>query len=87
MADFFENHVPGLSAPAADGAAVTPSDMADLPVTSRAIWVGAGGDLSVELAEGGVVVLPGVPGGVLLPLRARGVRATGTTAGGLVALW
>ena len=87
MTDHFENHAPGLSAPAADGAAVSPSAAADLPVTSRAIWVGSGGDLAVELAGGGAVVLAGVPGGTLLPLRARAVRAGGTTAGALVALW
>ena len=87
MADLFENHAPGLSAPAADGAPIVPSDAADLPVTSRAIWIGAAGDLAVELAEGGAVVLAGVPGGTLLPLRARAVRATGTTADALVALW
>ena len=87
MADLFENHAPALTAPAAGGAAIAPSDAADLPVVSRAIWVGAGGDLSVELADGGAVVLAGVAGGTLLPLRARAVRAAGTTAGALVALW
>ena len=87
MADLFENHAPALTAPAADGAPIVPSDAADLPVVSRGVWVGTGGDLSVELAEGGTVVLAGVPGGTLLPLRVRRVRATGTGAGDLVALW
>ena len=68
-------------------ALIKASDAAGLPVTSRAIWVGAGGDLAVELAEGALVVLAGVPGGTLVPVRARAVRAAGTTAGALVALW
>ncbi len=53
----------------------------------RALYVGGGGDLQIEMADGGIVTLPGVPGGSLLPLRAVRVLNGGTTATGVVALW
>ncbi len=39
------------------------------------------------MAGGGTVTLAGVPGGALLPLRPRRVRASGTSATQIVALW
>ena len=85
--DHFADHAGGLSAPASDGAAVTPSDTEDLAATSRALWVGEGGDLSLVLSGGMAVTLSGVPAGTLLPVRARRIHAAGTTAGAIVALW
>ena len=85
--DRYEDHFPSLVSPATDGANVAPSDDADLAQVTRALYVGRGGDLSLRLASGGEVALAGVPGGALLPLRAARVLATGTTAGGIVALW
>lgn len=85
--DHYADHAGGLTAPAAAGASVTPSDAADLAATSRALWIGTGGDLALTLSGGDEVSLAGVPGGTLLPVRARRVRAAGTTAAGIVALW
>ena len=85
--DRYEDFARSLIAPAEDGAAVTPADGADLAQVTRAIYVGQGGSVSVQLASGAQVALAGVPAGTLLPLRARRVRATGTTASGIVALW
>ena len=85
--DRYEDFTPSLVSPAEDGATVVPSDGADLPQVTRALYVGQGGTLAVQLASGAQVALSGVPGGALLPLRARRVRATGTTASGIVALW
>lgn len=86
MSDDFAAHQPGLTSPAAEAFAVTPSDGADLPRTARALYVGSGGDLRLALVAGGTVTLAGVQGGMVYPLRARRVLATGTTAGGIVAL-
>ncbi len=79
---------------AADGAgsarrgfAVTPSDAADLAAETRALYVGAGGDIAVVLASGDAVTLSGVISGSLLPLRATRVKATGTTATQIVGLY
>lgn len=85
--DRYEDHTSSLVSPATAGVAVLPSDTADLAQTSRALYVGQGGDLSLVLASGSAVTLLAVPSGALLPLRARRVHATGTTAAGVVALW
>lgn len=87
MADIYDSASPGLITPAIDGQSVAPSDSQDLVNVSRAIYVGSGGDLSVELASGTNVTLAAVPAGATLPLRAQKIHATGTTAGAIVALW
>lgn len=85
--DRYQDHSQSLVSPAIGGAAVTPSDGADLPQVARALYVGQGGDLRLRLASGDEVTLAAVPGGALLPLRARRVLAAGTTAASIVALW
>ena len=64
-----------------------PSNTALLTQVSRAIYVGAAGDISAELASGTQVTFTAVPAGMILPLRLRKIRATGTTAQNIVALW
>lgn len=54
---------------------------------SRAIYVGTAGNISAELASGTQVTFTAVPAGMILPLRLRKIRATGTTAQNIVALW
>ena len=73
--------------PVQNAAEVTPHNMQDLPATSHGIYVGAEGDLSVEMLNGQHVVFSGVPSGSILPIRVKRVRATGTTAGMILALW
>lgn len=85
--DPFASHSQSLNAPIRAGQSVTPDDGSDLPALPRALYVGSGGDLSVVLADGGTLTFAGVPGGALLPLRAARVRASGTTAGAILALW
>lgn len=76
-----------LSSPASRGVAITPSDTTDLPVGVRAVWVGGAGAISVILADdANPITLSAVPAGTLLPIMARRVRATGTTATLLVGL-
>jgi hypothetical protein len=86
MPDEFARHETGLTAPARAAAAITPSDSVPLANTTRAIYVGAPGDLRVRLASAEVVTFAGVLAGVVYPLRVEQVLATGTTAGGLVGL-
>ena len=52
MPDMFEDRSSGLESPGFDAASVTPSDSTDLPVTSRALYVGTTGDLRVTTAAG-----------------------------------
>jgi hypothetical protein len=61
--------------------AVTPSDANDLAITSRAIYVGGAGDLTVVMCgDGSTVTFSAVPVGSVLPIRVTRVKATGTTA-------
>lgn len=85
MSDPYKKLGLSLSSPAVNAVEVTPDDATDLPVTTRAIWIGAAGDITVRMAEGAQVVLTGVSG--MLPLRVDRVLSTGTTANGIVALW
>jgi hypothetical protein len=45
-----------------------------------------GGDVTLRLARGDVVTLTNMQAGVIYPLRADQVLATGTTAGNLIGL-
>lgn len=85
MADPFQGREPGLTAPAQQAFAVTPSDSVDLSLVTRGIYVGAGGDLRVLLlGNSSPVTFSNLAGGISHPLRIRRVYATGTTATGLI---
>jgi hypothetical protein len=86
MPDRFASHATSLDAPADTAFAITPNDAADLAETTRAIYVGTSGNLALTMATGGEVTFPAVPGGTVLPVRARRIKAAGTTATGLVGL-
>ena len=76
-----------LGDPAEDAIPVTPSDANDLANgPCRALVIGTAGSLSVVTLAGEVRNLLGVPVGVL-PLQVRRVRATGTTATNISALY
>jgi len=88
MADQFQFVADQVSAPATRGVAVVPHDtnpLADLP---KALWVGTGGNLTLRGSGGsGDVVLKNVASGSVVPFRAQFLRATGTTAADIVALF
>jgi hypothetical protein len=66
--------------------AITPSDTADLPALTQAIYVGGAGTLAAVMANGTAGTFTGVLAGQILPLTARRVNATNTTATNLVSL-
>jgi len=72
--------------PADDAFAITPSDTVNFAVPTRAIYSGAGGNITVVTPSGSAVLFVGVPAGVILPIRATRVNATGTAATSLVGL-
>lgn len=76
-----------LTHPAGAGFAITPNDSVDLARTTRAIWVGTGGTLRVILPSGDDITLLNVADGSLLPIQARRVYNTTTTASNLVGLY
>lgn len=75
------------SAPAFDGAAVVPNDGTDLAAPARALWIGVGGTVVLDTLEGNTLTITNVPSGAVLPFAAKRVRATGTTATGIVAMF
>ena len=88
MADQFEEYKSGLDSPASNAVAVTPSDVTDLAQTTRAIYVGGAGDVSVEMAgTGTAIIFTGVLAGSILPIRVTRVNSTSTTATNITALY
>lgn len=66
--------------------AVTPSDTAGIE-TPRSLYIGGGGNLRVRnAADSSDVTFQDVPAGALLNIRPSFIRATGTTATGILAL-
>lgn len=86
MTDDFSTHSETLTAPAASAETITPSDAQDLAFVTRALYVGQGGDLAVELKSGDTAVLRNMQASVIYPLRVVRVLATGTTATDIVGL-
>ena len=75
------------TSPAEKAIAVVPSDTAPLAIAARALYIGMGGNLSVTLiGQAGTITFVGVLAGTILPIAARSVLATGTTASSIVAL-
>jgi hypothetical protein len=77
-----------VSAPARRCIAVTPSDSDNLGAVTKAVYVGVEGDVSlvpIDNPDNAGILFKNVPSGSWLPVRARRIRATGTTATNLVA--
>lgn len=69
-------------------AAVTPNDSTDIPqgIPSIGVYIGGAGTMSADI--GGVTVaFSGLLAGTVLPIAPSRIRATGTTATGIVALY
>jgi len=88
MADNFSAFADSVSAPATRAVAVVPHDLDALADIPKALFVGTGGNVIARGIGGGADVLfKNVPAGSVLPLRAQFVRATGTSAADIVALY
>ncbi|WP_108263677.1 spike base protein, RCAP_Rcc01079 family [Mangrovicoccus ximenensis] len=90
MIDFFKKFAKSLSGPITNAEPVTPSDVTDLPVIPRALYVGTGGDVTVELLDspsGTARTFRNIPDASLLPVRVRKILATGTNAADILAVW
>lgn len=79
--------LPGLDGPAKGAYALTPSDNQDIGMgICRSLYVGVTGDITLDTEESNAVLFKAVPVGIL-PVRVKRVRATGTTATNIVALY
>lgn len=86
MTDQFAGYAGSLDDPASTCRPIEPSDSTALEDLCRAIYIGNAGSLRLIDASGNIVVFEGLVGGSILPVRARQVLSTGTTATGLVAM-
>lgn len=77
---------PGSTVPAKRFVNITKSD-ATVIETTRGIFVGGAGDLTVRSAANGDTALFVCQSGQLLPIECDKVLSTGTTATGIVALY
>lgn len=73
--------------PARFAVAVTPNDNSDLPTVPRAIIVGADGVVVMVMSGNGQEVPITMLAGLPYPLAPTRIKATGTTATGIVAVW
>lgn len=85
--DNFSTNAAGLSSPCERLAAVTPHDTDELGYVTRALFVGGAGTVKVTTVKGDTVTLTGVAAGSILPIRAKLVFSTGTTATYITAMW
>lgn len=68
--------------------AVTPSDTVELPSIPKRLYIGGAGNVVLAGIEGAIspdVTYLAVPAGTYLYVAAQFVRATGTTATGIIA--
>ncbi len=77
--------------PATRAVAVVPNDGVDLTETPRALYIGGDGNISM-IGLNAPVDAPGVTwnnvkAGTIIPFRPRRIRATGTTATGILAIY
>jgi hypothetical protein len=84
--DTFSKYANGLSSPAREAFAITPDDAAELAKLPKAVMAGSSGSLRLRAVDSPADVTVTVQAGQLVPIRARYVRATGTTATGIVGL-
>lgn len=66
--------------------AITPHDTNELAFVPKALFVGVGGTISPIAQEDTAAVSLTVLSGAIIPVRAKIVKTTGTTASGIVAM-
>ena len=70
----------GLTDPADGAFDITPNDDTDLTITTRGLYIGVAGDVTVTMANGDNITYVAMTAGIIHPLRIRRVYATGTDA-------
>ncbi len=73
--------------PARSAEVVTKSDTTEFSTVTRAVFVGGAGNISFLMADGTTCVFTGITAGTILPVRARRINSTNTTATNMVAMW
>lgn len=74
-------------APSRNAIAITPHDANELPLLPKALYIGTGGHVTLRSVDAVAdVTFRNVASGQVIDVRARFVRAAGTTASDIVAL-
>ena len=85
--DSFQGNSDSVTASARQAFTVVSSDAVELAFLPKALYIGTGGTLVVRAIDSAAdVTFKNVASGQILDIRARFVRATGTTATDIVAL-
>lgn len=85
--DNFEPAIDSLISPSRNAFSITPDDVVPLPSLPKAIYVGTGGTIALRGVDSTQdVILYNVANGSIIDVRAKFIRATGTTAMNLVGL-
>lgn len=88
MSDPFTGVTDAPFAPATRAVAVTPHDTNPLPDIPKGLFVGSGGTIAMRGLNGtSDQSWKNIPAGTILPFRAQYVRATGTSAADILALY
>lgn len=80
MADPFEGMATGMDGPASHHYTVVPLDNTELPTIPRALYAASAGDIAIRDVQDAAPIVYTVAAGAVLPFRAWGIDATGTTA-------
>lgn len=76
-----------VMSPASHAFAITTHNTNDLSAATRGIYVGVSGDVKVNTIGGETVTFVGLVAGVIHPIRATRVYATGTTATNIIGVY
>jgi hypothetical protein len=90
MSDLYTKYPNTLDSPASRALAITPSDSTDLTFVTKAIYVGGGGSIKVELVGDTTpanVTFTSVQAGSILPIRVRKIYSANTTATNIIGLY
>lgn len=77
---------PTRESPGQDGFTITPSNTVDFTTLAKSIWVGVAGNVTLVTSRGTTLTFVGCQAGSIIPVEARRVDVTGTTATSLVAI-
>jgi hypothetical protein len=86
LGDIYDKFRTHLESPAEDAFAITASDSTDLTKSTRSIYVGGSGNIKLTTVDGSTVTFNGAIAGSILPIRAKRIFSTGTTATNLIGL-
>lgn len=79
--------VANSSQPALYAVAVTPHDTTNLSSIARALYIGTSGNVVAVMPDDAAVTFKNVSAGTILPVRAKRVNSSSTTAADIVALF